>query len=183
LQCAAPTAKNEEQMSQSQGNVESFSNLLRTNPIALIEEYAINQDWSADRSSDNELWAEIPGQWGNQRLWVAFHDETGFLQLNTYMNIKIPQRQRKEVARALTMMNERVWLGHFEIWTEEHVPVFRIVLPLRGSKLHEEQLADIMASINEETERFFPAIQWIVWGGKSPEEAIAAAIVQTEGEA
>ncbi len=105
------------------------------------------------------------------------------MQLNAYMNIKIPPRQRLQVTNAITLMNERVWLGHFEIWSEEQVPVFRVVLPLRGAKLHEEQLVDIMAAIAEETERFFPAIQWIVWGGKTPEEAIAAAIVETEGEA
>ena len=87
------------------------------------------------------------------------------------------------VAHTITLMNERVWLGHFEVWTEEQVPVFRIVLPLRGGELYEEQLSDIMTSIHEETERFFPAIQWVVWGGKTPEEAIAAAIVETEGEA
>ncbi len=170
-------------MSQSQSNTESYTTILYDNPIGLMEEYAIDKGWSLDRSSENELWAELPGQWGNQRLWVAFHADSGFLQLNTYMNIKIPPRKQISVAHALTMINERVWLGHFEIWSEEQVPVFRIVLPLRGGTLHKEQLADIMASIHKETERFFPAIQWIVWGGKTPEEAIAAAMVETEGEA
>lgn len=170
-------------MSQSYSSLEPISLLTHDNPISLIEEHAIDQDWSAERSNENELWAEIPGQWGNQRLWVAFHQESGFLQLNTYMSIKIPPRQRTSVGHTITLINERVWLGHFEIWSEEQVPVFRIVIPLRGGKLHEEQLQDIMTSIHEETERFFPAIQWVVWGGKSPEEAIAAAIVETEGEA
>ncbi|HIJ85049.1 MAG TPA: hypothetical protein HPQ00_12715, partial [Magnetococcales bacterium] len=77
----------------------------------------------------------------------------------------------------------RVWLGHFEIWSEEQMPVFRVVVPLRNSELKEEQLEDIMAAIQEETDRFFPALQWVLWGGKTPEEAIAAAIIDTEGEA
>lgn len=153
------------------------------NPVSLIEEHIINQDWNSERSSEHELWAELPSQWGNQRLWVVFHEETGFLQFNCYLNLKIPPRQTSAAAQTITLMNERVWLGHFEIWSEEQVPVFRIVLPLRTTKLHEAQLEDIMAAIQEETERFFPAIQWVVWGGKTPEEAIAAAIVETEGEA
>lgn len=153
------------------------------NPISLVEDYAIRQDWGAERSSEFELWAEIPGQWGSQRLWAVYHDDTCFLQLNCYLNLKIPARQLHKSSHLITMMNERVWLGHFEIWSEEQIPVFRVVVPLRNSELKEEQLEDIMEAIQEETDRFFPALQWVLWGGKSPEEAIAAAIIDTEGEA
>jgi hypothetical protein len=34
-----------------------------------------------------------------------------------------------------------------------------------------------------ECERFYPAFQFVTWGGKSPEEAMAAALVETVGEA
>jgi hypothetical protein len=170
-------------MGQSTGDIEQYPDQLHSNPISLIEEYAITQDWSADRSNDNELWAELPGQWGNQKLWVAYHKDSGFLQFNTYISIKIPPKKCIDVAHAITLINERVWLGHFEIWQEEQVPLFRIVLPLSGSILNKEQLADIIKSISDETTRFFPAIQWIVWGGKTPKEAIAAAIIETQGEA
>lgn len=170
-------------MSRSANGVVEYSDSLVNNPIGLVEDYAINQEWNVERSNEYELWAEMPGQWGNQRLWAAFHDDTGFLQLNCYMNLKIPTRQLLNTSQAITLMNERVWLGHFEIWSEEKVPVFRVVVPLRNSELRSEQLEDIIIAIHEETERFFPAIQWVIWGGKTPEEAIAAAIIETEGEA
>ncbi|MBF0189780.1 MAG: YbjN domain-containing protein [Magnetococcales bacterium] len=153
------------------------------NPMGAVEEFTISQDWNSERTNEYELWAEMPGQWGHQRLWVAFHEETGYLQFNAYMNLKIPQRFMAVAAQTITLMNERVWLGHFEIWNEERTPVFRVVLPLRGAELRPEQLEDVIAAIEEETERFHPAMQWVVWGGKTPEEAIAAAMVDTEGEA
>jgi hypothetical protein len=34
-----------------------------------------------------------------------------------------------------------------------------------------------------ECERFFPAFQFVVWGGKEPNEALAAAMIDVEGEA
>jgi len=34
-----------------------------------------------------------------------------------------------------------------------------------------------------ECERFYPAFQFVIWGGKSPAEAIAAAMLETVGEA
>lgn len=153
------------------------------NPIHLVEEYMIDQDWSLDRSGEYELWAEFPSQWGDQKLWVVFHEERSFLQFNCYLNLKIPMRQMPHAAQTITLMNERVWLGHFELWGEEQAPIFRVVLPLRGTVLGLEPLEDIMMAVLDETERFFPAIQWVVWGGKSPEEAIAAAMMETEGEA
>ena len=34
-----------------------------------------------------------------------------------------------------------------------------------------------------ECERFYPAFQFVLWGGKEPQEAILAAMLETEGEA
>ena len=34
-----------------------------------------------------------------------------------------------------------------------------------------------------ELDRFYPVFQFVMWGGKSPAEAIAAAMVETHGEA
>ena len=43
-----------------------------------------------------------------------------------------------------------------------------------------EELVDIALS---ECERFYPAFQFVIWGGKAPAEALAAAMLETEGEA
>jgi hypothetical protein len=32
-------------------------------------------------------------------------------------------------------------------------------------------------------ERFYPAFQYVVWGGKSASDALAAAMIETVGEA
>ncbi|MBF0142321.1 MAG: YbjN domain-containing protein [Magnetococcales bacterium] len=170
-------------MGGSHDRVSASSAVLGSNPISQIEEYAIAQDWNSERTNEYELWLELPSQWGSLRVWAAFHDDSGFLQCNCYLNLKIPPRFLGRVAEAIALVNERVWLGHFEIWAEETVPVFRIVLPLRGTGMVEEQLEDVMTSIFQETDRFFPVFQWVIWGGKTPQEAVAAAIVDTEGEA
>jgi hypothetical protein len=34
-----------------------------------------------------------------------------------------------------------------------------------------------------ECERFFPAFQFVLWGGKKPAEALAAAMLECAGEA
>jgi hypothetical protein len=43
-----------------------------------------------------------------------------------------------------------------------------------------EDLVDIAVA---ECERFFPSFQFLLWGGKTPAEAVAASMLDTVGEA
>jgi len=46
-----------------------------------------------------------------------------------------------------------------------------------------EQIEDLVDIALTECERFYPAFQFVVWGGKSAEEAIAQAMIDPIGEA
>ena len=35
----------------------------------------------------------------------------------------------------------------------------------------------------DELDRFYPVFQFVLWGGKNPRDAIASAMVETQGEA
>ena len=64
--------------------------------------------------------------------------------------------------------------------------VFRhaTILDTRDSEgLSLEQAEAIAEAAMEECERFYPVFQFVLWGGKSPGEAIAAALIDTHGEA
>ncbi len=41
----------------------------------------------------------------------------------------------------------------------------------------------LVESAIEECERFYPVFQFVLWGGKTPREALAAALIETQGEA
>ena len=41
----------------------------------------------------------------------------------------------------------------------------------------------LVESAIEECERFYPVFQFVLWGGKTPSDAIAAALIDTQGEA
>ena len=41
----------------------------------------------------------------------------------------------------------------------------------------------IIESAIDECERFYPVFQFVLWGGKSPKDALAAALIETQGEA
>ena len=55
---------------------------------------------------------------------------------------------------------------------------------LRGTNgLMAEQLNDLVEVAITESERFYPAFQYVVWAGKSPADALTASILETVGEA
>jgi hypothetical protein len=62
--------------------------------------------------------------------------------------------------------------------------MYRHAIPMRGARgLSAEQLEDLMDVAIQECERFYPALQLVVWGGRSVSEAVLVARMDTKGEA
>ena len=77
-----------------------------------------------------------------------------------------------------------MWLGHFDVTPDSQSPAFRQGVLLRGaSGASVEQIEDLVDIALSECERFYPAFQLVIWGGKSAEEAMATAMIEPIGEA
>jgi hypothetical protein len=154
------------------------------NPLDLVEQVAIANDWSFQRQTEDELAAEISGHRCQYRMWNCWHPELGVLHLSCAHEMKVPAGKRAQIYTLLALANEKLWLGHFDLWSEENLPVFRHALLLReGVGVSSELLEDLVDIAVTECERFYPAFQFVIWGGKSATEALTAAMLETEGEA
>ena len=155
-----------------------------TNPLDLVEKLAMTQDWPHHRQNDEELAAEIDGQWCHYRLWFAWHPEIGVMHLSCALDMKVPAKKRDKLYPLLAMANEKLWLGHFELWPEEELPVFRYSCLFRQASLASTELVEDLVEIAvNECDRFYPAFQFLIWAGREPQDAIMAALLETEGEA
>src|SRR5690606_15234208 len=104
----------------------------------------------------------------------------GALQIACAYDMRVPQNKLTAIHSLLALVNERLWLGHFDIWSDEGVPMFRHALLLHGSLgASDRQIESLIDSAVEACERFYPAFQFVLWAGKSPTEAIAAAMLET----
>src|SRR3546814_15610970 len=102
------------------------------------------------------------------------------MQFSCQFDMKIPAAKRASVHELLATVNERMWLGHFDVDAEEQTPMFRHTTLLRGNHgASVEMLEDLVDIALTECERFYPAFQFVVWGGKTAEEAVAAALLDT----
>ncbi len=155
-----------------------------SNPIDLVEEIVQSNEWAHDRASDEELVVEIAGRWCDYHLLFVWQRELNALHFSCSFEMKVPRLRRSAVFELLAVVNERLWLGHFDLAQNEHSPAFRQGVLLRGaSGTSVEQIEDLVDIAVSECERFYPAFQLVVWGGKSPDEAIAAAMIDPVGEA
>lgn len=154
------------------------------NPLDVVEEIVCRNEWSFDRQGDDELSVSVAGSWCDYHLGFSFSEEHGALQVACAYDVRVPDKKRSEIYALLAMVNERMWLGHFDVWTDENVPMFRHGILVRGGQgPSTPQLEEVIEVAIGECERFYPAFQFVLWGGKSASEAIAAAMLETQGEA
>ncbi len=154
-----------------------------TNPIDLVERVASCKDWIFDRRSDEEVAVEVPGRWCDYGLYFAWSEELGALHFSCAFDMRVPDRQMPQIYELLAHLNERLWIGHFALWMDEGMPMFRHTVQVTDLAAARLVLEDLMEVAVTECERFYPAFQFVVWAGKSAREAIEAAMLDVMGEA
>jgi hypothetical protein len=154
------------------------------NPIDLVEEIVQANEWAHDRASDEEMVVEIAGRWCSYQLLFVWQREINALHFSCGFAMKVPKARRAAVFELLAVVNERLWLGHFDLASDDQSPAFRQGVLLRGaSGASVEQIEDLVDISVSECERFYPAFQLVIWGGKPAEEAMTTAMIEPIGEA
>ena len=154
------------------------------NPLDVVEQIVASNEWAFDRRSDGEMAAEAPGKWCDYGLHFAWSTEISAMHFTCAFDMKVPAGARTKLHELLALANEKLWIGHFGLEGEEGIPVFRHAVLLRGARSASvESLEDMVDIAITECERFFPAFQFVLWGGKPPAEALAAAMLDCVGEA
>ncbi len=154
------------------------------NPLDVVEQIVEFNDWTFDRRNEQEMAVQVPGTWCDYSLYFAWNDEIGAMHFTCAFDMRVPTERRAPVFELLANVNERLWMGHFGMWADEGLPMFRHAIPMRGIQVPTlEQIEDLVETALMECEKFYPAFQYVIWGGKTSDDAIAAAMIETAGEA
>ena len=165
-------------------SVMQLERLTTSNPLDIAEQLVTDRDWLFDRPDDVELVAEVSGNWCNYRIWFAWQPDLEGLIFSCAYDTKIPEKNRARMHELLASVNEKMWLGHFDMGSEDGMIMFRHALLLRGGLgATPEQLEDLLDIAITECNRFFPAFQSVLWGGNTVSEALQIAMLDTVGEA
>jgi hypothetical protein len=154
-----------------------------SNPIDLVDHIAARNDWPAERTSADELTLTVAGQWSDYHVSLNWRDDLESLHIACAFDAKVPDNRLTEVYRLVAQINEQLWLGHFDVWTQEGLIMFRHGLMLNGALATTRQCEALLKAAFEACERYFQAFQFVVWAGKDSREALASTMFETEGQA
>ena len=164
-----------------------MENLLLLNkkkhPLDVIEEIIDSQSYTFKRSFQDELDLWISSSRSNFRINFNWNSKLEGIHIIVFFETKIPEYRQDEVYKLTIKINQLIWLGHFDIWSDELMPVFRYNLLLSGGLIPTDiQFNSLLRHITDTCEKFFPSFQYVIWGGNNADEAIKNSIFTTAGE-
>jgi hypothetical protein len=157
---------------------------IQSNPVDVVEWLATTNDWSFSRASDDEVTILVSGQWSDYQLSFTWMADVEALHLACAFELKVPERRRNEVIELIAMINEQMWVGHFDAWLSDGIIMYRHALLLTaGIAATPGQCEAVLSIALDACERHFQAFQFVLWAGKTPRQALDATMFQTAGEA
>ncbi|MEM9839041.1 MAG: YbjN domain-containing protein [Pseudomonadota bacterium] len=157
---------------------------LQADPIDLIEEMAQASDLEAQRVDQDEVHVCLTGSWRDISMWFAWRAEAQVLQIGAPLELRVPNERAAEVHKLLALVNERLWIGHFDLWGDEGGLIYRNGAVLaEGQGMAPGQAEILLRGAMEAFDRYYPAFNYVIWGGKTAQEAMAACILETVGTA
>jgi hypothetical protein len=152
--------------------------------LDVVEQVVAAEAFSYERTGDGEVHFTAPGERLSHQIWFAWSDAIETLHICLSLETRTQPKDRAKTFELLALLNERLWLGHFDIWSEDGAIVYRNAIALPGGALPDpRQVAALIAAAVEAGERFYPAYNFMIWAGKTAQEAVSAAMFETAGEA
>ena len=156
-------------------------------PIDMLEQYFDAQGWAYDRHGDEEIVAQVDAAWGEYELRGLWRDEDRVLQFVGLPGLKAAPEQRAHAYELLGLINEGLWLGHFDLWTGDGTILFRHAALVGGDEeepvLSLAQAEALVEAALDECDRYYPAFDFLIDKGHPPVDALRMAMTDTAGEA
>lgn len=153
-------------------------------PIDIVEHLAESHDWEFDRIGDDQIAMAVEGQWRTYSITLAWsgHDDT--LRMVCTFEMEPPEPKLPALFQALNEVNDQCWAGAFTYWAEQKLMVYRYGLVMAGAQaVHPDQIDRLIGTAVLSAERFYPAFQLVVWGDRTPRDAMQVAIAEAYGRA
>ena len=140
-------------------------------PIDMLETYFSALGWAYERNGEDEIVSSFQGSWTQYELRAIWRAEDQVLQFLALPDIRVAPEKRAATYETIGLINEQLWLGHFEFWSASGLVLFRHAALLEGDEsgtLSLQQAETLVEAAIEECERFYPVFQFVLWADKTP---------------
>ncbi|MCZ0814269.1 MAG: YbjN domain-containing protein [Pseudomonadota bacterium] len=153
-------------------------------PIDIVEHLAEHHDWDFDRIGDDQIAMAVEGLWRTYSITLAWSPFDETLRMVCTFEMEPPEEKLSVLYQMLNDVNDQCWAGAFNFWDEQKLMVYRYGLVMTGAQaVSPDQVDTLIRAAVTNCERFYPAFQLVVWGDRTPREALQAAIAEAYGRA
>jgi hypothetical protein len=154
-------------------------------PLEVVEAVLNDDDrfeWEYDPDGDVQFCCDSPI--GLVAGYFAFRPELPALMLTVTFDLHATPEQYLDAIRLAAKINENLWFGHFDVWSNDGDIIFRHSMTLIGrpTVTQGEVLAALAATLDA-ANRFHPAFYLLLRQNKSVETAHTIAFIDPVGSA
>lgn len=153
-------------------------------PVDIIEHIASINDWTFERQDADEISISVRGGWCDYHVSFNWMEEMESLHVACAFDLKVPAARKGEVKQLVSLVNEQMWIGHFDVWSGEGIVLFRHSHLLSGgAEVSPMQCEALLRTATDACDLYYQAFQFVIWAGKSASDALGAVMFETVGEA
>lgn len=156
-----------------------------TDPMDTVEMVLSSDErFKSERAEDGDVHFAFPCSWGETVGYFSYRDELPALLFTLGFDAQAPKSRLDEAIKLASLINENLWLGHFDVWSDDGTIIFRHAMPMIGrEEISIGEVQAMLAAALDAADRFQPAFHFLILGGMSAEDAASAALFETAGEA
>jgi len=153
-------------------------------PVDVVERLAAINEWAFDRADEDEISILVSGVWAHYEVAFTWLPDIESLHVSCSFDLKVPKRKRAEIIALVQMINEQLWLGHFDLWSRDDIVMFRHAHCLAGgAQASDAQCGTIVNAALAACENHYQAFQFVLWAGRGAKESLDLAMFETHGNA
>jgi len=154
------------------------------NPVDRIELIAGENDWAFERSGLDEITLSVTGGMADYQVSFSWMPQMEAIHLAAAFDLRVAVAREIEVMRLIALINAQMWMGHFDLWRDAGLMMFRHTLLLAGGPpATNEQIAALLGAATTACDRYYQAFQFVIWAGRTAAESLQSVLFETVGEA
>ncbi len=156
-----------------------------TDPMETVEAVlSADERFKCERADDGDVHFSFKCQLGETVGYFSYRHELPALLFTLGFDLQAPKSRHTEAVRLAGLINENLWLGHFDVWSDDGTIIFRHAMPMIGrEEISIGEIQAMLAAALDAADRFQPAFHFLILGGMSAEDAATASLFEVCGEA
>jgi len=153
-------------------------------PVDVIEQIVHHRALPFERTVEDEISLLIHGQLSTYHISFSWVEIFETLHVGCAFALTVAPKQRPRMVDLLSLVNEKMLMGHFDYWQDTGEVIYRQSLLLSGG-LHptDAQITMLLSTALDACELHFPACEKVAMSDIPAEEALRYAMFETLGNA